>query len=315
LTLLIKVLAESIEKEIVDMGNRRKSKPKEPAANEASVETTDAGNAAEEAKAAKSGASRKRKKTAKDGKNVRGVHGNPAPGAVQRSPQTDRDMETLCRERYREPHEDQAIATETTDAGTGKVSEAIRKIASSATLAEKSTMAKKGTSGVAGNIFEMRAEDIMQKGVTWAGPNESLQQALAKIQQTDSGYVIIGQNGVPEGIVSKSDISRAMSPYLQPIFAKWRRPLDDATLKIRIKWIMSRPVRTVKRETPLVTVMEYMNQFRGRCLVVADEEGNVQGLVTAFAIFQAILNHKPSTFAEDRETQALTESAVPVAAT
>jgi len=129
------------------------------------------------------------------------------------------------------------------------------------------------------------------------------------MQQTDAGYIMIGQNGVLEGIVSKSDITRAISPYLQPIFVKWRRPLDDASLKIRIKWIMSRPVRTIKPETSFAAIMEYMSQFRGRCLPVTDEAGNVQGLVTAFDIFQALLKSGSNTSADDQTIEALVESA------
>jgi CBS domain-containing protein len=136
-----------------------------------------------------------------------------------------------------------------------------------------------------------------------------MQRALAKMKQTDAGYIMIGQNGALEGIVSKSDITRAMSPYLQPIFTKWRRPLDDATLKIRIKWIMSRPVHTIKPETSLAAIMEYMSQFRGRCLPVTDEAGNVHGLVTAFDIFQALLKSGSNSPAEDQRALALAESA------
>jgi len=155
----------------------------------------------------------------------------------------------------------------------------------------------------------------MQNKVTWASPDNSLQQALAKMQQTDAGYIMIGRNGVLEGIVSKSDITRAISPYLQPIFAKWRRPLDDATLKIRIKWIMSRPVHTIKPETSLAAIMEHMSQFRGRCLPVMDEQGNVQGLVTAFDIFQTLLQSNSNTCSTGETDQALVESAATAQAT
>jgi CBS-domain-containing membrane protein len=92
-----------------------------------------------------------------------------------------------------------------------------------------------------------------------------------------------------EGIVSRSDITGALSPYLRSLFAKWRRPLDDATLKIKIKWIMSRPVRTIKPQTPLVTIMENVCRFGGRALPVVDEQGKVQGLVTIFDVFQMLL--------------------------
>ena len=178
---------------------------------------------------------------------------------------------------------------------TGKIFEVIQKMTQSpAVLPGQSTTAEKTTPDIT-ELFEICANDIMQNQITWAGPDDTLQQAFAKMQQTDSGYIIIGQDGAIEGIVSKSDITKAMSPYLLPIFAKWRRPLDDATLKIRIKWIMSRPVRTIKPETPLATIIEQMSQFRGRCLPVMDKESNVQGLVTAFDIFQALLESNPNT--------------------
>jgi CBS domain-containing protein len=169
--------------------------------------------------------------------------------------------------------ENAAAASETSEEPPrGKIFEAIRKIAQSpAILPGQSAMVKNEIHGVTGNLFEIRANDIMQNKVTWAGPDDSLQQALAKMKQTDAGYIMIGQNGVLEGIVSQSDITRAMSPYLQPIFAKWRRPLD--------------------------------------------EQGNVQGLVTAFDIFWTLLKNNSNSCAEGQTAQALVESAAPAGTT
>jgi len=213
--------------------------------------------------------------------------------------------------------ENQTTETKTSDnSEMGEVSEAIKKLTqSSEVLPDKSQPAENLTQSLNGNLFKMCANEIMQNQLTWANPEDSLQQAFAKMQQTDAGYIMIGLNGALEGIVSKSDITRAMSPYLMPIFAKWRRPLDDATLKIRIKWIMSRPVRTIKPETSLAAIMEHMSQFRGRCLPVTDEQGNVQGLVTVFDIFEALLKSGSNTPAESRRAGALAESAAPAGTT
>jgi len=134
------------------------------------------------------------------------------------------------------------------------------------------------------------AKDIMQKDVIWASPDESVQQALAKIQQHNVGYIMVGREQVLEGIVSKSDLNGAISPYLRTIFAKWRRPLDDATLQIRIKWIMSKPACTIVPDTPLAAIMENMCQAGIKCLPVVDEQGAVRGLVTAFDVFRVLLN-------------------------
>ncbi len=142
----------------------------------------------------------------------------------------------------------------------------------------------------AGISLAMCAKDIMQKEVVWGAGDDSVEQALAKMQQANSGYMIVGGDGALEGIVSKSDLTGAISPYLRPVFAKWRRPLDDATLQIKIKWIMSRPVRTVKPETPLSAVIGNMCQFGGCVLPVVDKDDKVQGLVTIFDILQALLS-------------------------
>jgi CBS domain-containing protein len=152
------------------------------------------------------------------------------------------------------------------------------------------------------------AKDIMQKTVTWAASDESVQDALTKMQKQDSGYIMIGKDGILEGIVSKSDIKGATSIYLRPIFAKWYGPLDDATLQIKLKWIMSRPVRTVKPETPLAVIIENICRFGGRCLPVVDSEGKVQGLITVFDIFRIFLNTEEnvSTVGKTAEAPAVT---------
>jgi len=137
-------------------------------------------------------------------------------------------------------------------------------------------------------IFDVCAEDIMDKEVAWGSPDDSVQQALTEMQERDTGYMMIGRDGVLEGIVSNSNITGAISPYLRPAFAKWRRPLDDATLNIRVRWIMSRPVRTIKPETSLVTIMGSMCRFGQRAFPVVGEQGKVRGLVTVFDILKVL---------------------------
>jgi len=103
--------------------------------------------------------------------------------------------------------------------------------------------------------------------------------------------VMIGRDKTLQGIVSKSDLTAALSPYLRPEFAKWHKPSDDASLKIRLKWIMSSPVNTINPETTLTEIMQKMCQSGRRALPVVDQQGKVQGLVTVFDIFQGLLKH------------------------
>ena len=137
----------------------------------------------------------------------------------------------------------------------------------------------------------MYAKDIMQKDILWGSPEDSIQHALTKIQQHETDYMMIGHGRVLEGIVSKSDLIGAISPYLRPIFAKWRRPLDDASLQIKIKWVMSGTVHTVAPEMSLAAVIENMYRFGVQCFPVVDLQGEVQGLVTAFDVFRVLLKN------------------------
>jgi len=138
--------------------------------------------------------------------------------------------------------------------------------------------------------LELCAKDIMQKEVIWASPDDSIQQTFAKMQQHDVGYIMVGHEGLLEGIISKSDLTGAVSPYLRPMFAKWRRPMDDITLQIRIKWIMSKPVHTISSRMSLATIMTNMCRSRVLCLPVVDAKDEVKGLVAETNIFEAVLN-------------------------
>ena len=147
-------------------------------------------------------------------------------------------------------------------------------------------------SGLA-DILSLPAQDIMDTTVVWGTPEESVQAVMAKMQQNDVGYAMIGHEGALEGIVSKSNVLGAISPYLRPVFAQWHTPAADATLDIKVKWIMTRPVRTVGPGATLGVVLQTMQQFGGRCLPVVEPAGKVLGLVTCFDVFRVLTKHEP----------------------
>ena len=138
-------------------------------------------------------------------------------------------------------------------------------------------------------LRDIRAGDIMCKEVAWASPEETVEELIAKMQRHDTAYLLVGTNGKLEGIVSRSDIRGALSPYLQSMFAKWRTPMDVATLQIKAKWVMNRPVRTIRPDASLGAAIRGMSDGGIRCLPVVDVEGKVGGLVTVFDVFEALL--------------------------
>ena len=267
-------------------GAKRKSKPKRRAAKKASTPKTDEKETAqdpdvEEAAEVKADSRQTDKAQTHDGE----ASGPEQLDAGASRPQADVVAPVAKADAApSEAHEEPAA---------GNVSEAIRKMTqSSAVLPGESAqliVSESAAHHASGGFLSICAKDIMQGRVVWASPDETVQQALAKMQQHETGYIMVGADGVLEGILSRSDIAGALSPYLRSLFAKWRRPLDDATLKIKIKWIMSRPVRTIKPRTPLVTIMENVCRFGGRALPVVNKQGKVQGLVTVFDVFGMLL--------------------------
>ncbi len=167
----------------------------------------------------------------------------------------------------------------------GSISESIQKMTqSSANLPGEHSV----------EFLTISASDIMQKDVPWCAGEDSVQQVQAKMEQINTGYVLVGSEDAVEGIVSKSDILGVVSVYLRPLFSKWHRPLDDATLQIKVKWVMSKVVHSVKAETPLSVIMDNMSQFSVRALPVMDQQGKIVGMVTALDIFKALLNTDPN---------------------
>jgi CBS domain-containing protein len=297
---------DSKETDTVEGSNEEELK-QEPFVKETLTGQTDAGETAEDAQAEQAP-----EDTVDHGDSV-----GKEQNHVEESPIQEPDISSEQNDAGADPNVDDGVAKVTAatpekveEIAVSQIYEAIQKITQSqGDIALHPATEEKSKADVTSSLLEASANEIMQNKVTWASPESSLQHAIAKMQQTNAGYVMVGQNGALEGVVSKSDITKAMSPFLLPIFAKWRRPLDDATLKIRIKWIMSRPVRTIKPQMSLAAIIEHMSQFRGRCLPVMDEEGNVQGIVTAFDVFQALLKHNSNTCSTEEANRELVKTA------
>jgi acetoin utilization protein AcuB len=186
--------------------------------------------------------------------------------------------------------EEPADTTEQTEpASEGEVSKAIKEMVDTAD--EETDIPPEALIDISKTIpsTNLTAKDIMQTNILWAGPDESVQKLQSNMQQRDATYILIGKDGVLEGIVSMSDVRDAISPYLKSTFSKWRRPLDDATLQIRSKWIMTRAIHTIKPDMPLSEILIHMCNYGVRCLPVINQDNKVQGIITVFDIFKAMI--------------------------
>lgn len=137
-------------------------------------------------------------------------------------------------------------------------------------------------------LTSLTASQIMKPAVLWADPDDTVEQVMKQMQQNESGYALVGRDQQIEGLISRSVITGAVSPYMRAVFAHLKRPLDDASLQIRIKWFMSRPVHTVNPQATVETVIHTMFKYGVRGLPVIDVKGSVLGFITMFDVLAAL---------------------------
>ncbi len=126
----------------------------------------------------------------------------------------------------------------------------------------------------------------MQKKITWAKADETIEKVHAKMLSSNADYIIIGVSNIPHGVVSKYDLQGNVCPDLQSLTTKRSLPQGNATLQIAVKWIMSKPVRTITPETSFISIMKNMHQFGRGPLLVTGQSGKVLGLVTPFSVLK-----------------------------
>lgn len=157
------------------------------------------------------------------------------------------------------------------------------------------------------SILNCPARYWMNTKPLWLSPNDSVETALQRMQQHNTRYALIEEKDQMVGILSQGDLNAALSPYLRSPFEEYRRPLDEASLQIRIRWFMSRPVRTATPDTPLWKVMDTMCRHQIRALPVQDTHGSTVGLITVLEIFQKLLQSMtdPATSLQTEEKECL----------
>ncbi len=160
-----------------------------------------------------------------------------------------------------------------------------------AVTVEKSDPVFVPAQSVSGNAeANLLAKHLMQTQVHWVSVDDTVNQAQTKMQEAGVPYLLVGDGTKLEGIVTHSDLGSAASIYLRPIFSKWRRPEDDATLQIRLKWIMSKQVYSVNPETPLCNIVHLKCKYDISCLPVVDVQGQILGVVTTKDMLKSVVN-------------------------
>ncbi len=175
-----------------------------------------------------------------------------------------------------------------------------------ALTSEHKEKAAEDTTAKNNDIFTLTAGDIMDRQTIWASPEDSIEAVIELMDLHNTGYVIIGNEGVCQGIISRSNIAEAISPFLKPEFAQWHRPLDDSSLHIKIKWFMTAPVQTVGLFETLDEIVTKMCSLGIRSLAVVNADEKVVGIINVFNVFKILLKKSENTRVIDESSESQT---------
>jgi len=120
-------------------------------------------------------------------------------------------------------------------------------------------------------VSNILIEDIMNNDILMMGPNGSLKEAVRKMQEKNSDYVLICKDGYPEGIVTERDVlTKVLSAGLK---------LD----KVVLKDIMSSPVMTIEKNLDVKLAWEAISESKIKRIIITENDKAV-GVLTSFDI-------------------------------
>jgi CBS domain-containing protein len=195
----------------------------------------------------------------------------PQPADAQPTPQTDVVPAV--------PAMPEAVAVPAPDA----------EIAKGASVQTVATATIRNASFVPVGTQDAMVRDLMTSDVIWVEEDAPVGSVFEKMESRSAAYAIVGKEGRAAGVVSRYDLAGAISPYLNPVFARWRRPQDEATLDIKVKWIMSKPVRMISAGATASVAAARMMQWRVGCLPVTNDSGTITGIVTRYDLMKLLL--------------------------
>jgi signal-transduction protein with cAMP-binding, CBS, and nucleotidyltransferase domain len=117
-------------------------------------------------------------------------------------------------------------------------------------------------------VLSNKVSEIMTTNLATAAVASPVQEVLAMMVAADVGRVIITDKEVPVGIFTEKDVmKRVVNENIDP-------------RKLRIKEVMTRPIRAVREETHIVEALGKMYKGKYRHLLVRGRRGKIVGIVS-----------------------------------
>lgn len=132
-------------------------------------------------------------------------------------------------------------------------------------------------------LESLKGELISRLGpltLTTLGPNDSVLDAVTRMQQSRLGCVLVCENDKVTGIITERDVLRRLGTS-QP-------------LEVPLSHCMSRTVWFLRSDETVGRALEIMNEKQCRHLAVVGPDGRPEGVLTVGQIVHALVEHFPS---------------------
>jgi len=122
----------------------------------------------------------------------------------------------------------------------------------------------------------LTVEEVMSFPILTIGPDNSVQEAVAKMVEHDiSSLIVVDEGGADIGIITERDV-------IEKVVAKNRDPNS-----VKVKEVMSNPLKKISSDSSIVDALEKMRKSRIKKLGV-ERDGKLVGIVSERDLVYAI---------------------------
>jgi len=126
--------------------------------------------------------------------------------------------------------------------------------------AEKSDKVLNGTAFKTSQAFQANSdfciEDIMEEDFPVAQIGTSLWNALNKMREYGSNFIILVDGLKFIGLLTMADIRRGLSPFIEDPFKEYCREQDLATKSFNVEWFLEKDVIPVRYDASLEQIIQ-----------------------------------------------------------
>ena len=120
-----------------------------------------------------------------------------------------------------------------------------------------------------------KVSEVMTKRLFTISKDMTVSQALSDMARESLSCLVIAQDDRPVGILTERDVARLL--------------VDRGDIwELKVEEVMSSPVRTLSKQTPVHEVARMMQQEKIRRVVVVDDHGRIVGLTTQSDIVKGL---------------------------